>query len=357
MNNDLAAVKPAFIETDPIGFVSDDAEVAVEAARYIYFPGDLIDPKRKRQVKRLKFGGEELEPDYRCFSVTRGHVWRNMFVPMTRGYRYEDPQQVTEEQAAQNTVVKNGKPTVQLAVEPGVEIRGLLFGKSDLLNKGFIEVKALRGIDWAEMKRREVQKFFFPDWDEYKTYVKDMPYNLMWTRRQVEDRAGSTSETFFHNVAEDCLTAIENTYAWGIDRLKVESTLVKTPPPPGTGFVFRYSELAEQLFGFLDQQRDDFLRQDFGNSNGNGGVNNADLQRVVTQLAESQALIVQLLSNQQGLPKEVVAKAEELVAEQPVVSTKPVTPTVTCAAIKKNNEPCNGLPMGDTPYCVFHQEK
>jgi len=360
MNTSQAAVSPAFIEDDPTPATFDNDGVPTTATRYLFFPGDFIEPKRKRLVKRLRWGGEETTNDYKSFRVTRGMIWKYMFVPMsTGGGEFQDAAMISDEQAS-NPVTTYGafgdpRQFYKLSKEPGDEIRGLLFGKSDLPTKGFVELpKATRGMEWAEFKKQGIQKFFFPEWEEFKNNPGTLPQQLSWAREQIQTAAKNTSETFFRDIADVCLTSMETWYAWGTEYLKRETTLVKTPPAPGSHFVYTYSGLSEQLFDQLEHQRDDFLRKDFGGNNLPYGTGTTDpeMQAMMKQMAENQALLTKLLAGQQS-DNGIVALPEEI-KEQITVSTPDTT---LCLGTKRDGEPCSAPPKAGSKYCGWHQDQ
>lgn len=347
----MTDLKSVLIEEESSSPFIDPNEVAIEANRYLFYAGDDIEPRRKRQVKKLRFGGMELELDYKCFTTTKGHIWRNMITPMTSGHYLTDEQLLPEGATATavTTVGSFGHTRTDYAtrIHPGEEIRTLLFGKSDLPVKGVVEIKALRNWDWKAVKDAGIQRFFFPEWDAYKTGLEKMPVQLSWTRAQIQKAIASTSDDTLISIGEDMLLSAENFYAWGIDKLKVETTLVKTPPSPGASHVYTYSGMAEQLFEILEQQREDFLRQDFTALAGNVQFSNTDTQKEFAEMMkkqdENQALIIELLAKQMG-------------KDMPITATvKPVH--TLCPATKKNGEPCGAPPIKGETYCTFHRDK
>jgi len=237
----------------------------------------------------------------------------------------------------------------------------LLFGKSEWPLMGLTEIKALRGIDWADFKGQGIQTFFFPDWELYRTNQAEMPYPLSWTRNRIAEAAKSTSDETLRDIADDCMTAIEQTYTWGIEYLKRETRLVKTPPSVGGANIYGYSPLAEQLFDFLEQQREDFLRSKDITPFDTSSMS-VDLKETLDNIAQSQGMIAQILANQMKgrdnsvieIPADVRAEAEKM-SEQ-VASLVPDTKPNLCQATKKNGDPCGAPPKGDTQFCVFHSE-
>ena len=340
----------SFIEEESATPFLDPNEIRVEANRYLFFAGDDLEPRRKRQVKHLRWGGIELELDYKCFPVTKGHIWRNMITPMTSGHELSDEQLVADEGKGSpvTTMASFGRVDVKYAtrVHPGEEIRSLLFGKSDYPSKGLVEIKKLRDWDWKDVKAAGIQRFFFPEWDAWKDRSNPavLPIQLSWTRKRIQDAMRETKDDTLISIGEDMLASCENFYAWGIDKLKVETTLVKTPPSAGSQHVYTYSVMSEQLFEMLEQQREDFLRQDFAAVAGNVQFSNADRQveydAMMKNMQATQDKIVELLANQLGT------------TAPPVEAAKPKT--VLCNATKKNGEPCGAPPKDGTTHCVFH---
>lgn len=341
-------LRQSWIEEEAAEPFVDPNDVPVEAPRYLFCAGTDILPERQRRNKRLRWGGMELESDYKCFSITKGHIWRNMLTPMVSGRELFDEQLIedTARASAVTTVGSFGVVRTDFAIQryPGEEIRTLLYGKSELPSKGLVEIRNLRNVSWVDVKKEGYQTFFFPDWEKWRRGAP-MPTQLSWTRNRIAEAIKSTSDDFLRDIGENMLTSCENFYAWGINKLKIATTLTKTPPNPGSQHVYTYSEFEEQLFTILEQQREDYLRQDFATLANGIQFSDTNIQSQFMEqmqaIQQNQNLITQLLAVQQGvtLPTETVKVEKTL-----------------CAALKANNDPCGAPPMKDSEYCVFHNK-
>lgn len=362
----MEQVQTSFIEEAPLQQAQSAEGVSVELNRYVFTVGDLIDPEKKRESKRHRWGGIELENDYKCFSITRGFIWRNMIVPMVRGYDLVDDQLKSDETSG--TLINLISPQTaqypfgainqlyQVPVQPGQEIATLMFGKSELPRRGLVEIKALRGVQWVDFKNEGIQSFFFPEWEDYRR-GKQMPVELAWTRARIAEAIKSTSDSRLKSIGEDMLQSCQKFFDWGQSKLKTETILVKSPPDPVTKYVHSYSPLAEQLFGILEIQRDDYLRQDISTLANDLSFTNAvtidELKPVLEQINNTQAILTQILANQMG--QEV--KAPQNASEPQETAIEVQAERTVCTGTKASGEPCHLPAKEGTDRCGFHQEK
>src|SRR5574343_388612 len=318
----MTATNPSFQETIPSP-VTNPNEIALEAPRYIFFAGDFIAPDRKQEVTRLAWGGDELEPDYKTVFVTKNMLWRNRITPMLTS-QYWMPIDMVEDDAKALTV-KNfssrGGRNIQAAfpVYPGQEIKNILERKR---RDGVVELEALRGWKYEDVKAARFQQFFFPDWDEYATGTKVMPKEVSWTRKSIETALASLTENdeasnTLRSIGKAMLKSVDAFYQWGLARLKTESIVIKDTTIPAINRV--YTPLAEQLFEMLEQERDDYLRSSVTDLS--AGMNMAapaqseQFAEVLNRMATNQELLTKLLIERAGGVSDDKAVASAISAE------------------------------------------
>lgn len=318
----MEAVNPVLVEQATPTNSIDTEDVARNLPRYVFFAGDLISPEIKRKSKALAWGGETVEPDYCTLFTTRNILFRNKITPMLRGLRWISVDMCEDDAAGVVTVRNlggNTAPNFQngFVAFPGSELSSLLAKKRD---QGLAELTALRGFEYDRVKELRIQQHFFPEWDDYAAGRKKMPVALSWTRQQIQNGIDGTDDAVLRSVGADMLKAVDAFYYWGLDRLKIETTLVKSPPNPGTQFVFSYTDLGEQLFDILEVNRDDFLRRD------TAGLLNAAQGRDDRGQIEVVNVMAEMMRQNQDLVKAALAalgKNVDVPEKETVIDTVP----------------------------------
>lgn len=258
---------PKVDETMPV-FTDDDA-VNKSATRYLFFPGDVIAPRRKRELKEMtgfdvefngaKFplysvGGEEISSP--CLRHTKGVLPRCLIAPLNVAAVWTPPDLIPDGAETFRGFPQPGAKWSE--VLPGVkafpaeQIRSILtWANNDQgQGKGVVEITALRGWAWTDVVAQGVQRFFFPDYPA-------LPATLSGIEALIEAAHGRTKEgSDFRSIAEEMISACEQFRLWAMDRIKFEQTLVATGTTKD-GWTYRFSDVAEQLMAQLEITKPD----------------------------------------------------------------------------------------------------
>lgn len=228
-----------------------------EAVRYLFFPGDVIDIRRKQEREDLRHGGEEIGSA--CLVRTRQFLRRCRITPLERwgepmplelipeGVTPIGITRATEQGSEQGyTSVKvnlHGFPKF-----PGEEIGWILQAADNSgVRKGIVELTNLRAIEWNDFQKMGIQYLFFPDYPK-----------LPATLREVVEIIGrvDSRDSLIHTVQQQMLVACEQFRLWAVARMEAENMLIRM----GTtkeGWTYRYSGLAETLLPQLEMGRAD----------------------------------------------------------------------------------------------------
>lgn len=167
-------------------------EIALEATRWLFLAGDLLDPHRKDDLPHLAAGGEELANF--CLRRTNGFVPRLAITPLevwaewlpieyfpegVRPMKLKG-QDVKDENPTGQTLV--GKPLFGYPHYPGELIVDAV-GLSVSEKRGIVEIEALRTVPFGDSEVARIQQLFFPE--DFR------PLQL----RKVEERIDQVAET------------------------------------------------------------------------------------------------------------------------------------------------------------------
>jgi hypothetical protein len=266
MSTAVVAV-PKVDETMPV-FVDDEA-ISKSSTRYLFFPGDVIAPRRKRELREMtgfdvefngvKFplysvGGEEVNSP--CLIRTKGVLPRCLITPLEVAAVWTPPELIPEGAETFKGFPQPGAkwhdvlPGVKSF--PGEQIRSILtWAMNDQgTSKGIVEITALRGWTWQDVVSQSVQRFFFPDYPV-------LPERLSGIEALIEAAHARTKEgSDFRSIAEEMLSACDQFRLWAMDRIKFEQTLVATGTTKD-GWTYRFSDVAEQLMAQLEITKPD----------------------------------------------------------------------------------------------------
>lgn len=216
---------------DELTLISDDAMgVPVEATRYIFTPGDYLDPARKDQLAHLKRGGDELLSNP-CLRRTT-----NRFLPKCA----ITPLEFWGEELAWDLFPKEG-----ISVRPPVKLRGmgkqnsapnsrifpelffyphypgeLIRDAIDAGNepRGVVEITQLQTVPWESGEAQAAQEVIFPaDWV--------LPVQLRLIEEQI-GRAADKNGSDIKNIAGEMLTACEQFRRYGLNIIGRENTQI-----------------------------------------------------------------------------------------------------------------------------------
>lgn len=154
--------------------ITDESQgIPLEATRYIFTPGDYLDPARKDQLEHLRRGGEELLGNP-CLRRTT-----NRFLPRCA----ITPLEFWGEEMPWDLFPKEGtsvRPPVKLRGVEKQESAGRLFPElffyphfpGELVrdavdagneSRGIVEISYLRGVEWEKGEAQAIQQVIFPD--------------------------------------------------------------------------------------------------------------------------------------------------------------------------------------------------
>lgn len=205
--------------TSGLELVTGD-EVALEATRYLFFAGDVIDPDRKQELQYMREGGEEL-PN-RCLRRTGGFLPRCYITPLefwgetlplehfpdgVRPYRLKD---TPVENLNPNGRTLVGKPLFFMPLYPGdliVDALGLATGE----HKGIVEVEVLRGVDYGA-DSEHFNTVFFP-----ASYQK--PIELRLIQEHIDGIGSKSSDPDVKSVAGNMITSCEQFRRWAQNKI------------------------------------------------------------------------------------------------------------------------------------------
>jgi len=259
-----------------------------EAVRYLFFPGDVINPLRKEERQDLRAGGDEVPS--RCLVRTKGYMRKCRITPLERWVdplpRELMPEGVTpinmvptsSDQGSAQGLTSFSPNLYGFPKYPGEEIGWITHAAHVNGRKGIVELGELFDIEWDDFDRSGIQRMFFPDF----------PY-VPPTLREVEELINAHSprelvvgRKIVHTgrIQSQMLLGCSQFRRWGTTRIDAENILLKI----GThkdGWTYTYSCLAEVLFPQLEMAKsDDYMH---------------DQARFQQKLGESQEALTQVL--------------------------------------------------------------
>lgn len=243
-------------------------EVALEATRYLFFAGDVIDPDRKVELAYLVDGGEEMHN--RCLRRTGGFLPRCEITPMefwgetlplewfpdgVRPYKLKNTDPVTEATNL-NGRTSIGKPLFFMPMYPGdliVDALGMATGE----RKGIVELESLRDVDYDTGHSQEMQRLFFPP-----HYRK--PVELRLIQQQIETVADSVLDPDAKSVAHSMVVSCEQFRRWAQEKIDKCHTQLDTRV--AFQWTYRYSAQIRNLMKQLEVEPRNSGAQNFQNT-------------------------------------------------------------------------------------------
>lgn len=249
-NNEFGDFVPGYVESD---------RVSRESPRYVFFPGDVLSPRRKREHPELADGGEE-HPS-RCLVRTKGYIRRCRITPLEKWGEPLPAEMLPEGVEGYGTVVVEGhggnnhylstsRNIVNYPRLPGEEIHALLDRGLDSLPKGIVQLTPCIGLTWEDFEATGWQQHFFPVYPQSGW----IPVTLRQISEQI--RAAVVPRSELRQLQTEMLGACEEFRLWATQRVQVENEVIGTPAGSG-GWIYRYSDLAETLLPQLEMQRKD----------------------------------------------------------------------------------------------------
>jgi hypothetical protein len=244
-------------------FIDDDA-VPKDAVRWLFFPGDALGPRRKREMKDLtgfgiqssngdafrlySNGGEEINTP--CLLRTKGVLPRALLTPLETAAVWTPPDLIPEGTPTfRGTFTEGAKWTNVLPgvkTFPGESIGAVLTAaRNDQGNsKGVVEIEALRTVTWDQVVAERLQSLFFPLWPQ-------LPPTLRELSESIEAGKRNTGERDLREIGDEMLSACDQFRLWAMERIKFEETLVQVGTTKD-GWTYRLSDVAEQLMAQLE---------------------------------------------------------------------------------------------------------
>lgn len=240
-----------FVQLNPV--TDDGTGIPIESERYIFTPGDYLDPARKDQLVHLRRGGDELL-DNPCLRRTH-----NRFLPKCA----ITPLEIGGEVLSLDLFPTEGESRrVAMAVKgvPKVESGGRLFPQMFLYphypgqlvrdacgaggeSRGIVEITYLRGVGWDTGEAQAIQSIIFPDnWE--------VPKQLRLVEEQIR-KAADANTTTIKDVCGEMLDACDKFRRYATTLVSKQIELVAAGPHPQTRFAYFYTptarSYAEQL--------------------------------------------------------------------------------------------------------------
>lgn len=249
--------------TQGMSLVSNRAQ-NLETVRYLFTPGQYLDPDRVFQLEHLsRFGGGE-EVQTHCFRRTPGGFLPRAFLTPMETWGEPLPRELVGEGAEISSVHIAGvgvaapptvgghsslyaKPLNYVKFYPGEEVGSVLRANE---GKGIVEIKALMGKLWyedaGERKPGEPQRLnrdFFPA----------RPIELSKLRKLIE--AGAGRSELHAAVARDMLTGCDQFRRWAETFVALEHGQLRERK--SHQHVYRYSPVGRELLRQLEIQPQD----------------------------------------------------------------------------------------------------
>jgi hypothetical protein len=282
---------------------SDPNQVDRGVVRWIFFAGDVIDAQTKFEREDLAFGGEVI--DTPCMWRFRRFLRKGVMTPLEVGVLATPAELVPEGtervpilQAPSVGLQERGwhgdhvnSPTYGIKYWPSEQLAWILTRSLNVnngLRKGIVEITAVRGWTFDEMRDSGLQKFFFPTVPAKLREMEQMIKSAM--ARDLEPEKKELVE----KIGQDMLTSCAQFKHWGTQRVETENAMLSRGPIGD--FIPQYSGVAEILFEQLELTRKDHEMR-----------NQADFNQRIAGAIESLAL-------RQSEPAKQITAEELLVA-------------------------------------------
>lgn len=250
-------------------FIDSDA-VPLDATRWLFFPGDVLSPRRKRELKDMtgfgiyrpdgspfglySNGGEEINSP--CLVRTKGVLSRALLTPLDVAAVWTPPDLIPEGMSTFRGVLSDGGPGVHrtqwqvplpgIKTFPGEVINVILTtAQNDQGNsKGVVEIQELRTVKWDEASAEGLQSLFFPTWPS-------LPPTLNGLIASIEGGRKKTGARDLRAMGDEMLSSCEQFRLWASERIKLEETLIAVGTTKD-GWTYRFSDVADQLMVQLE---------------------------------------------------------------------------------------------------------
>lgn len=292
-----------------------------EATRYLFFPGDVLAPRRKQERRDLAHGGEEFFSA--CMWRSRYFLRRGRITPLEYGARYDIIPRVPDGIRG-IAVVNNGtNPTiledptlVGIPAYPGEELGTILGAGDDGLPMGVVELTSIRAETYADIQKEGYQKLFFPDYPS-------LPPTLSGLVGQI--KRVDTVDPLIRDMRDEMLLACDMFFFYGTAKVDQDHQLMRQPTTGG--YAFGYSPLAETLLPQLEIPRQDQgmrtmakLTDKLTEAVINKGADGPNMEQVFALMKDNQEALVAAMSRE--FAKILEAKPTAKSVEKPEAKPK-----------------------------------
>lgn len=316
----------------------------------MFYPGNVIDPTRSRQLHHLRFGGDEYAvpqllrtkqsiPRLCLTPVETAPVWmpREMIQEGAEQFA-PPPMNMQAETFADSMLLHN----MSRGRTPGVKAwaaDGLMsiitVANNDVHGpKGVVELTALKGMTVDRPEWRELQVLFFggmPDLTKAGGVAPaNWPVTLNGARRLIEVGLKSSSSDIVQITGEQMLAACDAFYYWGLAVINKAKQLAKTPA--SAGYVVELPPLAR----LLADQLEIALEEDQTNlmANALNKFAAVTMPAPAVPVTDNTAQFMTIIQQQQEMLEKMAARLEALATPAPVAPPAPADgDAVTPAAV------------------------
>lgn len=253
---------------------SDDIDKTKE--RYVFFPGDLITPRRKQETREMQAigiaidgrpfrvtvnGGEDYQ--HRCLVRTKGIVPRAFITPLEIGANWVPPELVP---AGADTFapMQNDDFTVRGGVAVGTKSKYLVGEKyfpghaiawmlsfarnNGGFSRGLVEINQLFGQSFKDGAPMELQRLYFPNYPILPVRLSELQSDIQDVMKAQQGTVREIGQLFLH--------ACDEFRIWGTNFVAVEHGQIKIGTH-ASGHVYEYSDTAQLLMEQLEITRQD----------------------------------------------------------------------------------------------------
>lgn len=168
----------------------------------------------------------------------------------------------------------------------------------------------------------EAQYHYFPDWSRIVKGLVQLPKRKVELVEFIENRRAAAKSSSLIAVGDALIQSCDQFEIWGKEYVDKQTAAIEDSKDV-KGYKFRYDEISERLFTFLDITRRDSFVEDFARSaadmtrQAQSGGSDPELKEAMKLMATAVTSMSQILANQQGIKIGDTAPG----AEKPPVDT------------------------------------
>lgn len=303
------------VYTDPtVGMeLTTGDEIALEATRWIFTPGDYLDPARKDDLPHLKRGGDELGNF--CLRRTNGYLPRCTFTPLevwaewlpieffpegARPLKLKG-QQVEDGNPNGKTFI--AKPLFGYPHYPGDLVADALGTTSTGERRGTVEIEVLRGVEVGNPAATKLADLFWPEGFE-------PPLQLRLVEEHIQKVAEAHKSDDVRRAANTQLLGCEQFRRWATAKIDIAHTQLDARQVHQ--HVYSYSPMVRSLLAQLEIKPRQQQQQ--------------DLTTELIKVVSNSGLTPELLAQMQERDNNLIANLGALFADTLATALKGVQP-------------------------------